>query len=275
MYSSGQSVHLHLEYQSMSQVPVSSNVVALVTGGSRGIGKAVAMRLAGQGLSVAINYRSSTAEADAIVQCIRDAGGRALAVQADMSDASQAAGLVARVESTLGPLTVLINNAGITRDRLVIQMSSEDWDATWTTDLAGTRALSRVALESMRRAGTGSIVNVSSVVGVIGNAGQANYAAAKSAVLGLTRDFAVRAACYNVRVNCVVPGYIVTDATAHLTEPQRRAWMTQIPMGRFATVDEVVGTIVFLAGAESSYLTGQCIAVDGGFLAAAGMGLES
>lgn len=259
----------------MSEVPGSSNVVALVTGASRGIGKAVALRLAGQGLSVAINYRSSAAEAEAIVHCIRDTGGQAIAVQADMSDAGQAAGLVARVESALGPLGVLINNAGITRDKLVIQMSPEDWDATWSTDLAGTRAVSRIALDSMCRRGSGSIVNVSSVVGVIGNIGQANYGAAKSAVLGLTREFAVQAACYNVRVNCVVPGYIVTDATAHLTEPQRQTWMSQIPMRRFATVDEVVGTIVFLAGADSSYLTGQCIAVDGGFLAAAGMGLES
>lgn len=249
--------------------------MALVTGASRGIGKAVALRLASQGLAVAVNYRSSAAQADAVAECIRRDGGRALALQADMSDAGQAAGLVARVEAELGPVGVLINNAGITQDRLVIQMSTEDWDATWCTDLAGTRAVSRVALESMRRRGGGSIVNVSSVVGVVGNAGQANYAAAKSAVLGLTREFAVQGAPDNVRVNCVVPGYIVTDATAHLTGPQRQAWMSHIPMGRFAAVDEVVGTIVFLAGAESSYLTGQCIAVDGGFLAAAGMGLES
>ena len=254
---------------------MSSNVVALVTGASRGIGKAVALRLAGQGLAVAINYRSSVADADAVVQCITERGGRAIAVQADMADARQAADLVERVESALGPLGVLINNAGITRDRLLVQMSTDDWDATWGTDLAGTRAVSRAALQAMRRSGSGSIVNVSSVVGVIGNAGQANYAAAKSAVLGLTRDFAVQAACFNVRVNCVVPGYIVTDATAHLTEPQRQVWMSQIPMGRFATVEEVVGAIVFLTGADSSYLTGQCIAVDGGFLAAAGMGLES
>jgi 3-oxoacyl-[acyl-carrier protein] reductase len=259
----------------MSELPVSRNVVALVTGASRGIGKAVALRLAGQGLSVAVNYRSSVADAEAVVESIQQKGGQAMAVQADMANAGEAACIVERVESELGPVGVLINNAGITRDRLVIQMSTDDWDATWGTDLAGTRAVSRAALEAMRRRGSGSIVNVSSVVGVIGNAGQANYAAAKSAVLGLTRDFAVQAACFNVRVNCVVPGYIVTDATAHLTEPQRRVWMSQIPMGRFATVEEVVGAIVFLAGSDSSYLTGQCIAVDGGFLAAAGMGLES
>jgi 3-oxoacyl-[acyl-carrier protein] reductase len=254
---------------------VSSNVAALVTGASRGIGKAVALRLASQGVAVAINYRSSAREAESIVRCIEDTGGRAVALRADMADPSEAAALVEKVEEALGPLHVLVNNAGITRDRLVIQMSAEDWDATWCTDLAGSRALSRVALNSMRLRGAGSIVNVSSVVGVTGNAGQANYAAAKSAVLGLTRDFAVRAACYNVRVNCVVPGYIVTDATSHLTESQREAWMSQIPMGRFATVDEVAGIIVFLTSADSSYLTGQCIAVDGGFLAAAGMGFES
>jgi 3-oxoacyl-[acyl-carrier protein] reductase len=259
----------------MSEVPVSSNVAALITGASRGIGKAVALRLAAQGLAVAINYRSSSDEAESVVRCIEDAGGRAVALRADIADPLEAAALVGRAEAALGPLQVVVNNAGITRDRLLIQMSPEDWDATWCTDLAGARALSRVALDSMRKRGAGSIVNISSVVGVTGNSGQANYAAAKSAILGLTRDLAVQAACYNVRVNCVVPGYIVTDATSHLTEPQREVWMSRIPMGRFATVDEVVGIIVFLSGADSSYLTGQCIAVDGGFLAAAGMSFDS
>lgn len=259
----------------MLELPAPRREAALVTGASRGIGKAVALRLASQGLSIAINYRSSTEEAKSIVRLIEGAGGRAIAFQADLADAGAANGLVARVEQALGPLHVLVNNAGITRDRLLIQMSPEDWDATWCTDLAGTRALSRTALDSMCTRGAGSIVNVSSVVGVTGNGGQANYAAAKSAVLGLTRDLAVQAACHNVRVNCVAPGYVVTDATSHLTEPQRQNWMSQIPMGRFAHVEEVVGIIVFLAGSESSYLTGQCIAVDGGYLAAAGMGLES
>lgn len=254
---------------------MSSDVTALVTGASRGIGKAVALRLASQGLAVAINYKSSSEDAESVVRCIENAGGRAVALQADMAIPTEAAALVARAETALGPLQILVNNAGITRDRLLVQMTLEDWDATWCTDLSGARTLSRVALAAMKSRGAGSIVNVSSVVGVTGNAGQANYAAAKSAVLGLTRDLAVQAACYNVRVNCVVPGYIVTDATSHLTEPQRQIWMSQIPMGRFATVDEVVGIIVFLTGADSSYLTGQCIAVDGGFLAAAGMGLES
>ena len=246
-----------------------------MTGGSRGIGKAVALRLAAQGLAVAVNYRSSARDAESIVHRIEAAGGRAVALQADVADPSQAADLVGRAEEALGPLCVLVNNAGITRDRLLIQMTLEDWDATWCTDLAGARALSRVALASMRLRKAGAIVNVSSVVGVTGNAGQTNYAAAKSAVLGLTRYFAVQAACYNVRVNCVVPGYIVTDATSHLNETQRESWMSRIPMGRFATVDEVVGTIVFLTSADSSYLTGQCIAVDGGFLAASGMGFDS
>jgi 3-oxoacyl-[acyl-carrier protein] reductase len=259
----------------MLESTVSGNAAALVTGASRGIGKAVALRLASQGMAVAVNYKSSADEAESLVRCIEDGGGRAVALQADMADPMDATSLVARTEEALGPLHVLINNAGITQDRLLIQMSPEDWDATWCTDLAGARALSRVALETMRHRSTGAIVNVSSVVGVTGNPGQANYAAAKSAMLGLTREFAVQAAVHNVRVNCVVPGYIVTDATAHLTGPQRQVWMSHIPMGRFATVDEVVGIIVFLTGAESSYLTGQCIAVDGGFLAAAGMGFQS
>lgn len=235
----------------------------------------MAFRLAAQGMAVAVNYKSSVQEAEEVVQRITAAGGHAVALQADMADPAAAAALVERAESSLGPLHVLINNAGITRDRLLVQMAPEDWEATWCTDLVGARALSRPALEAMRRHGSGSIVNVGSVVGVTGNAGQGNYAAAKSAVLGMTREFAVRAAPANVRVNCVVPGYIVTDATSHLNAAQRELWMSRIPMGRFATVDEVVGIIVFLAGPDSTYLTGQCIAVDGGFLAAAGMGLDS
>ncbi len=268
-------VCLPLEYQSMADVPMQTPRVALVTGGSRGIGKAVAQRLSTVGITVAINYRAGRAEAEATVREIESAGSRAAAFQADVADPRQAEDLVIQVEEALGPIDVLVNNAGITRDRLVVQMSTDDWDATWCTDLAGTRSVSRAALRSMRQRQAGAIVNVSSVVGVTGNAGQSNYAAAKSGMLGLTRELAVQAAEHNVRVNCVVPGYIVTDATSHLTEPQRDVWKARIPMGRFAAVEEVVGIIVFLAGPEATYVTGQCIAVDGGFLAASGWGFAS
>ncbi|HEX6507258.1 MAG TPA: 3-oxoacyl-ACP reductase family protein [Chloroflexota bacterium] len=248
---------------------------ALVTGASRGIGKAVALRLASLGMSVAVNYRSAEKEADAVVRAIERIGGQAVALQADIADAAQAISLLERAEDALGGVDVVINNAGITRDKLVVQLTLEDWDATWCTDLAGARALSRRALRSMRTRAGGCIINVSSVVGATGNAGQANYAAAKSALLGLTRELAVAGAPENVRVNAVIPGYIVTDATSHLTGPQREVWLARIPMGRYAETDEVVGLIAFLAGPEATYITGQCIGVDGGLLAAAGMGFAS
>jgi 3-oxoacyl-[acyl-carrier protein] reductase len=235
----------------------------------------VALRLAASGMPVAVNYRVARDEAETIVLSLQRSGVEAVAVQADLSDPQQAALLVQQVEMALGPLAIVVNNAGITRDRLLVQMSTDDWDATWCTDLAGARAVSRAALQSMTRNGGGAVVNVSSVVGVTGNAGQANYAAAKSAMLGLTRELAVQSAKYNVRVNSVVPGYILTDATAHLTEQQQQAWKERIPMGRFASVDEVVGIITFLVSLEATYVTGQCIAVDGGFLAAAGWNFSS
>jgi 3-oxoacyl-[acyl-carrier protein] reductase len=248
---------------------------ALVTGASRGIGKAVALRLASRGLAVGVNYHVSAEEARVVVEEIERRGGHAAALRADLADPMDASDLVSRAEEVLGPLQVVVSNAGITRDRLLVQMSGDDWDATWCTDLAGSRAVSRSAIESMCGRRAGAIVTVSSVVGATGNAGQANYAAAKSAVLGLTRELAVQAAPFNVRANCVIPGYIVTDATSHLTGEQRDLWMSRIPMGRYATTDEVVGLIDFLTGPEASYVTGQCVAVDGGLLAAAGMGFAS
>lgn len=248
---------------------------ALVTGASRGIGKIVALKLAQSGMPVAVNYRQSAAEADAVVAAIVRDGGRAIALQGDVADEAEAASLVPRAQEALGPLSVVINNAGITRDRLVVQMSDADWDDIWRTDLAGPRTVARAALASMRPEGRGCIVNVGSVVGSTGNAGQANYATAKSALLGLTRELAVEAAPQGITVNSVVPGYIVTDATAHLTEEQQDRWLQRIPMKRYATPDEVADIIVFLTSASARYLTGQCIAVDGGYLASTGGYLAS
>lgn len=248
---------------------------ALVTGASRGIGKVVALRLAAAGLPVAVNYRQARDEADTVVGLIRAKGGRATAIRADVAQPREAAALVKHAERELGPLSVVINNAGITRDRLLLQMTEADWEATWTTDLDGVRSVARAAAEGMQRRGYGRIVNVASVVGATGNAGQANYAAAKSAVMGFTRELAVRTAPRGVTVNCVIPGYIVTDATAHLTEDQRAQWLTRIPMGRYARPEEVADIIVFLASECAGYIAGQCIAVDGGLLAAAGGMLAS
>ncbi|MGH2443318.1 MAG: SDR family NAD(P)-dependent oxidoreductase, partial [Chloroflexota bacterium] len=186
---------------------------ALITGASRGIGRVIAMRLAAQGLAIGVNYRERHSEAESVVEAIQSAGGKAVAIQADVASDDEVAGLVDRAEEALGPLSIVVNNAGITRDRLLIQMSEADWLDIWRTDLAGTRTVCRAAEKRMVPRRAGRIINVSSVVGTGGNAGQANYAAAKAAVLGLTREFAVRCAPSGVTVNCVVPGYIDTDAT--------------------------------------------------------------
>ena len=244
---------------------------ALVTGASRGIGRALALRLGAAGISVAVNYRSSEAEASAVAQAIQASGARAAILQADVGLPREADNLVRRAEEALGPLGLVVNNAGITRDRLVLQMTEADWDAIWTADFAGMRSVGRSALAAMTQRGRGSIVNVSSVVGLTGNAGQANYAAAKSAVMGLTQHLALIGASQGVTVNCVVPGFFETDATAHLNAEQLEAWRARLPMGRFGHLDDLVNIVMFLASEGGRYVTGQAIAVDGGF--AAGMEL--
>lgn len=248
--------------------------VALVTGASRGLGRVIALRLAGSGFAVAANYRNSEAEAAEVADAIRAGGGRAAVLQADMASEVEARSLVERVESALGPVSAVIANAGITRDRLLLQMSEEDWLSTWSTDLAGPRALCRAAVESMRSTG-GRVVTVSSVVGSTGNAGQSNYAAAKAALQGLTRELAVIGAPHDVTVNCVVPGFFDTAATAHLTPEQKAAWISRIPMNREGALEDVATLVDFLVGPHAGYITGQCIAVDGGYLARLGGGLQS
>lgn len=238
--------------------------VALVTGASRGIGAAVALKLAAAGAAVAVNYAGSQAAADAIVEQIVSSCGRAVALQADVSDPEAATALVDRTIAELGGLDVVVNNAGITRDGLLVRMTDENWDAVIRTNLTGVFSVTRAAGKVLMKQRSGSIVNMTSVVGVVGNAGQANYAAAKAGVIGLTKSVAKELANRGVRVNAIAPGFIETDMTAELPEAARTAALEQIAMKRFGSVDDIAAAALFLASDDSSYITGQVLAVDGG-----------
>lgn len=238
--------------------------VALVTGGSRGIGAAIAARLAADGATVAINYAGNEAAAAAVVAEIVANGGAAHAFQADVRDSMQCSALVDSVVGTMGQLDILVNNAGITRDGLMLRMSDEDWNDVISTNLSGafmmTKAVSRVMMKQRR----GSIINVGSVIGLVGNAGQVNYAAAKAGLIGFTKSVAKELAPRGIRANLVAPGFIETDMTAKLTETVRESARDAIALKRFGTTEEVAAVVSFLASEDASYITGQVIAVDGG-----------
>lgn len=238
--------------------------VALVTGASRGIGASIAVELAARGAVVAVNYAGSKDAADTVVAAIESAGGAAKTFQADVSDSGACAKLVGDVHDAFGSLDIVVNNAGITRDGLLVRMSDEDWDAVIATNLSGVFAVSRAAGKIMMKQRSGSIVNVTSVVGLVGNAGQVNYSAAKAGVIGLTKSVAKELAPRGVRVNAVAPGFIGTDMTAKLSEAVCEAARSQIALGRFGEPGDIANAVAFLASDESSYITGQVLAVDGG-----------
>jgi 3-oxoacyl-[acyl-carrier protein] reductase len=237
---------------------------ALVTGGSRGIGAAIALRLAAEGAAVAVNYAGSKEAADAVVAAIVSDGGQAVALRGDVCDPAACSALVAGTLEAFGRLDILINNAGITRDGLLVRMSDDDWDSVIGTNLTGVFSMSRAAAKVMMKARTGCIVNITSVVGMMGNAGQANYAAAKAGVIGLTKTIARELASRHVRCNAVAPGFISTDMTNKLSDDQRDAIACTIALGRLGSANDVAAAVSFLASDDAAYITGQTLAVDGG-----------
>ncbi|WP_461566285.1 3-oxoacyl-[acyl-carrier-protein] reductase [Synechococcus sp.] len=237
---------------------------ALVTGASRGIGKAVALELAAAGATVAVNYANSNAGADAVVAEITAKGGSAYALQADVSQEEEVNALVEAVIKRSGSLDVLVNNAGITRDGLLMRMKTSDWQAVINLNLTGVFLCTRAVTRPMLKQKRGRIVNITSVVGLMGNAGQANYAAAKAGVIGFTRSSAKELASRGITVNAVAPGFIATDMTKDL---QAEALLAAIPLGRYGEVAEVAGAVRFLAAdPAAAYITGQVLQVDGGML---------
>ena len=238
--------------------------VALVTGGSRGIGRSIATALADAGFSVAVNYARSSAAAEEVVESIRDSGGTAMEIAADVGDAAEVEEMFSRVHERMGPVAVLVNNAGITRDHLILRMSTDVWDEVLATNLRSVFLCSKLALRDMLRAKWGRIVSISSVAGLTGNAGQVNYAAAKAGVLGLTKSLAKEFGSRGITVNAVAPGWIDTDLTAALGEDVAARAMESISLGRLGRPEEVASAVGYLASDEAAYITGQTIVVDGG-----------
>jgi 3-oxoacyl-[acyl-carrier protein] reductase len=238
--------------------------VALVTGASRGIGRAIAIELASRGRRVAVNYQNSAAAAEEVCGIIRANGGAAIAVQADVSIKAHAVSLVETVTRELGPIEILVNNAGITRDNLLMRMKDSEWDDVLRANLNSVYYCTQAVIRSMMKVRFGRIIAVSSVSGLVGNAGQANYAASKAGVIGLIKSVAREASSRGVTANALAPGYIDTDMTSALSEDIKAGILSQIPAGRYGSPEDIAVAAAFLASDEAAYITGQVIAVDGG-----------
>lgn len=240
--------------------------VALVTGASRGIGRAIALALAAQGADVAVNYAGSEAAAKEVAAEIEAMGRKAFVIQADIASTEASTAMVDAVVKEFGRIDVLVNNAGITRDGLLMRMKEEDWDAVITTNLKGVFNGTKAAIKYMMKQRSGSIVNISSIVGVMGNAGQANYCAAKAGVIGFTKATAKEVAARGIRVNAIAPGFIKTDMTSVLPEKVVEAMLAGIPLNRLGETEDIAKAVLFLASSDANYITGQTLHVDGGMV---------
>ena len=248
----------------MSTTHTLDGQIALVTGASRGIGRSVALGLADAGAEVVVNYSSSPDAADAVVAEIKDSGGKAYALQANVADEEAVNGLIKTVIERSGRIDVLVNNAGITRDGLLMRMKTDDWQAVINLNLSGVFLCTRAVARPMLKQKSGRIINITSVVGLMGNAGQSNYAAAKAGVVGFTRSAAKEMASRGITVNAVAPGFIATDMTKDL---DAEGILAAIPLGRFGTPEQVAGAVRFLAAdPAAAYITGQVLQVDGGMV---------
>lgn len=240
--------------------------VALVTGGGRGIGRAIALALADAGADVAVVVSRDVTAAESVAEEIRAKGRRALALQTDVSSATATEELVSTVVSELGRVDILVNNAGITRDGLIMRMSEEDWDAVLDVNLKGTFNCTKAAIKRMIRQRSGRIVNVTSIMGITGNGGQANYAASKAGIIGLTKSTAKEVGSRGITCNAIAPGWIQTQMTEHLPAAVSEQVLKQVSLGRLGQPEDIAGVVLFLCSEASSYMTGQVLVVDGGLI---------
>ncbi|GGE65820.1 3-oxoacyl-[acyl-carrier-protein] reductase [Priestia taiwanensis] len=240
--------------------------VAIVTGASRGIGRAVALELAEKGANVVVNYAGNEQKANEVVDAIKAMGRDAIAVKANVASNDEVVAMVKRTIDVFGQIDILVNNAGITRDNLLMRMKEEEWDSVMDTNLKGVFLCIKAVSRHMTRQRHGKIVNIASIVGVSGNAGQANYVAAKAGVIGLTKTTAKEFASRNIHVNALAPGFITTDMTDELSEEVKNEMLKTIPLARFGEAKDIAKAVAFLASSDSDYITGQTIHIDGGMV---------
>jgi 3-oxoacyl-[acyl-carrier protein] reductase len=243
------------------------NQIALVTGASRGIGAAIALELGKQGATV-IGTATSAGGAENITAAFKSAGIKGIGVALDVNDTAQIEAVLKQIAADFGDVSILVNNAGITKDTLLMRMSDDDWDAVLSTNLKSVFSMSKAVLRPMMKARTGRIISISSVVGHMGNAGQTNYAAAKAGMAGFTKSLAAEVGSRNITVNCVAPGFIETDMTAELPEAIKTKMLERVPLGRLGNVNEIAATVAFLASPSAAYITGETIHVNGGMYSA-------